>query len=34
VRLDSAYLTGWSLGLDLAIIAKTFRVLLMRRGAC
>jgi exopolysaccharide biosynthesis polyprenyl glycosylphosphotransferase len=33
IRLDSAYLTGWSIGLDLSIIAKTFRVLVARRGA-
>jgi exopolysaccharide biosynthesis polyprenyl glycosylphosphotransferase len=33
LRLDRAYCSGWSIGLDLAIIAKTFRVLLARRGA-
>jgi exopolysaccharide production protein ExoY len=33
VRLDSAYLTGWSIALDLSIMAKTFRVLVARRGA-
>jgi exopolysaccharide biosynthesis polyprenyl glycosylphosphotransferase len=33
IRLDTAYLTGWSLGLDLTIIAKTFRVLTLQRGA-
>jgi exopolysaccharide biosynthesis polyprenyl glycosylphosphotransferase len=33
LRLDRAYCSGWSMGLDLAIIAKTFRVLVARRGA-
>ena len=33
IRLDTAYLNGWSLGLDLTIIAKTFRVLTLQRGA-
>jgi exopolysaccharide biosynthesis polyprenyl glycosylphosphotransferase len=33
LRLDRAYCSGWSMALDLAIIAKTFRVLLGRRGA-
>src|SRR5206468_1708115 len=32
-RLDKAYLNGWSLGLDVAIIARTFRALVARRGA-
>jgi undecaprenyl-phosphate galactose phosphotransferase len=33
VRLDLAYLTSWSLRLDLTILAKTARVLATRRGA-
>jgi exopolysaccharide biosynthesis polyprenyl glycosylphosphotransferase len=33
VRLDTAYLTNWSLGLDLLILAKTVRVLASGRGA-
>jgi exopolysaccharide biosynthesis polyprenyl glycosylphosphotransferase len=33
VRLDLAYITNWSLGLDLAILAKTGRTLLLRKGA-
>jgi undecaprenyl-phosphate galactose phosphotransferase len=33
VRLDTAYLTNWSLGLDLMILAKTVRVLASGRGA-
>jgi exopolysaccharide biosynthesis polyprenyl glycosylphosphotransferase len=33
VRLDRAYLGGWSIGLDLSIVAKTFRAVLTRRGA-
>jgi lipopolysaccharide/colanic/teichoic acid biosynthesis glycosyltransferase len=33
VRLDLAYITGWSLRLDLEILAKTLRVLFTRRGA-
>jgi exopolysaccharide biosynthesis polyprenyl glycosylphosphotransferase len=33
VRLDLAYIGGWSLALDLTILAKTFRVLVARRGA-
>jgi lipopolysaccharide/colanic/teichoic acid biosynthesis glycosyltransferase len=33
VRLDMAYLGGWSLKLDLAIVARTFRALLPSRGA-
>jgi lipopolysaccharide/colanic/teichoic acid biosynthesis glycosyltransferase len=32
-RLDMAYVTGWSLKLDLMIFAKTLRVLLSNRGA-
>ena len=33
VRLDTAYLTNWSLGLDLLILAKTLRVLATGKGA-
>jgi exopolysaccharide biosynthesis polyprenyl glycosylphosphotransferase len=33
VRLDLSYITGWSLRLDLEILAKTLRVLFSRRGA-
>jgi undecaprenyl-phosphate galactose phosphotransferase len=33
VRLDLAYVSGWSLGLDLLILGKTLRVLLSRNGA-
>ncbi len=33
IRLDTAYLTSWSLGLDLAILAKTARALFATRGA-
>jgi lipopolysaccharide/colanic/teichoic acid biosynthesis glycosyltransferase len=33
VRLDEAYLKGWSLGLDLTILAKTIPVVLRRSGA-
>jgi undecaprenyl-phosphate galactose phosphotransferase len=33
VRLDTAYLTSWSLGLDLQILAKTVRVVVRARGA-
>jgi exopolysaccharide biosynthesis polyprenyl glycosylphosphotransferase len=33
VRLDLAYITGWSLRLDLEILGKTLRVLFTRRGA-
>jgi len=34
VRLDIAYIAGWSLRLDLAILARTVRVMLSRSGAC
>lgn len=33
VRLDLSYIGGWSLGLDLRILAKTMRVLFDSRGA-
>jgi lipopolysaccharide/colanic/teichoic acid biosynthesis glycosyltransferase len=33
IRLDTAYLTSWSLKLDLAILARTTRALLAARGA-
>ena len=33
IRLDTAYLTSWSLRLDLEILAKTFRALLPSQGA-
>jgi undecaprenyl-phosphate galactose phosphotransferase len=34
VRLDLLYVSNWSVGLDLSIMAKTFRVLVSRFGAC
>lgn len=33
VRLDLAYLTGWSLSLDVNIVVRTLRVLVSRGGA-
>lgn len=33
VRLDSSYITNWSLGLDLKILLKTVKVVLMGDGA-
>ncbi len=33
VRLDLSYVENWSLGLDLAIIARTVVAVLARRGA-
>ena len=33
VRLDMAYVGSWSIGLDLLIIAKTFRALISKAGA-
>ena len=33
VRLDTAYVTSWSLRLDCLILARTIRVLLSRSGA-
>ena len=33
VRLDLAYVSSWSLGLDLLILGKTLRVLMSRKGA-
>lgn len=34
VKLDNEYITNWSLGMDIRIIAKTFLVLLKREGSC
>ena len=33
IRLDTAYLTNWSLSLDFAILARTVRALFATRGA-
>ena len=33
VRLDTEYITNWSLGLDLKILFKTFGVLFSHKGA-
>ena len=34
VRLDLLYVSNWSVWLDIVIMAKTFRVLVSRFGAC
>jgi lipopolysaccharide/colanic/teichoic acid biosynthesis glycosyltransferase len=33
VRLDVRYVDNWSLGLDLAIMVRTLRAVVSRRGA-
>lgn len=33
VRLDTEYITNWSLGLDIKILLKTVKVVLKRSGA-
>ena len=33
VRLDTEYITNWSLGLDLKILLKTVGVIFTRKGA-
>ena len=33
MRIDTAYLTNWSLTLDIAILARTARALFATRGA-
>ena len=33
VKLDKAYITGWSIGLDVRILLKTVGVVVLRRGA-
>ena len=33
VALDAKYITEWSLGLDIKILFKTIKVVLMREGA-
>lgn len=34
VRLDIAYIDNWSLGLDIKLLLKTFKVVFAREGSC